>query len=173
MAKSTKGMIRDIERESQLQHFDKLLEDHLRDPTIQDVGFWLIEFPLEPLPPRLLKVLSPWLEEHNELTIKQSRRGRSHSDTRDVFPLITRMHRDAMMSVEAACLLVRDKLDLEIDPADLRRAFDRARTPHQRLHDDQMKILDEIVKGGDHKAVMKKAKKRFEKGKEKKENKRK
>jgi len=173
MAKNTNDGIREIEHESQLQHLEKLLEDHLRTPTIQDVGFWLVEFPLEPLPPRLLKVLSPWLEEHNELTIKQSRRGRSHSDTRDVFPLITRMHRDAMMSIEAACLLVCDRLDLETDPADLRRAFDRARTPHQRLLDDQMKIIDVLVKGGDHRAAMQKAKQRFEKGTEKKAKKRK
>ena len=173
MSKSTKGGIREIEHESHLQHLDKLLEDHFREPTIQDVGFWLVEFPLEPLPPRLLKVLSPWLEEHNDLTIKQSRRGRSHSDTRDVFPLITRMHREAMMSIEAACLLVCERLELEVDPSNLRRAFDRARTPHQRFQDDQMKVLDEIVKGGDHRAAMQKAGERFKKATAKKEKKRK
>ena len=173
MARNTNDGIRQIEHESHLQHLDKLLEDHLREPTIQDVGFWLVEFPLEPLPPRLLKVLSPWLEEHNELTIKQSRRGRSHSDTRDVFPLITRMHREAMMSIEAACLLICERLELEVDPSNLRRAFDRARTPQQRLQDDEMKVLDELVRGGDHRAAIKKARQRYDKGKEKKEKKRK
>lgn len=58
MVKSKDDEIRQIEHESHLQHLEELLEDHLRSPTIQDVGFWLGEFPMEPLPPRLVKVLS-------------------------------------------------------------------------------------------------------------------
>jgi hypothetical protein len=81
-----------IEHQARVQHLAQLLKDHQRQQTIQDVGFWLIEYPLEPLTPRLIEVLRQWLKEHNNLTIRQNRRGSPHSDTRDLFPLISRMH---------------------------------------------------------------------------------
>ena len=130
-----------IEGQTRVQYLERLLEEYHRKQTIQDVGFWLIEYPLEPLTPRLIGVLRLWLKEHNALTIKQNRRGSPHSGTRDVFPLITRMHRETGMSIEAACLMIVERLNPEIDPANLRRAYDRARTPHGKL-------LDAFIKAG-------------------------
>jgi hypothetical protein len=168
MAKKKDDEIRQLEEESRHQHLEELLDDFQREPTIQDVAFWLLEFPMEPIPPRLVKALSTWLNEHNDLTIKQSRQGRPHSEIRDVFPLISRMHRDTGMSIKAACELIVDRLKLETDPSILRGQFDKARTPHQRFHDDSMIIIDEISKRGTPHTAMQKAQLRFEKSSTKK-----
>lgn len=132
-------MTNESEEQSRKQHLKKLIKDFERDQMIQDVGTWLVNDSLDPLPPKHVAVLREWLETHNELTIKQNRRGNPHSDTRNAFPYITRMHRDTGMSIEAACSLVAKELKLEIDLADLRRMYDRARTPETRY-------LSEVVK---------------------------
>ncbi len=122
-----------VEEQARLEHLNMLIEDFEREPTIQDVGIWLVNYPLHPLPPRLVRALSDWLKDLNALTVKQSRRGRPHSDNRDVYPLIDGMCNDTGISVEAACHLVVDNLTLDIDSADLRRMYDRARHPKTRL----------------------------------------
>jgi hypothetical protein len=157
-----RGNTRETKNQARVQYLEQLLKDHRRQQTIQDVGFWLIEYPLEPLPPRLIKVLRQWLKEHNNLTIKQNRRGSPHSDTRDEFPLITRMHQDTGMSIEAACLMIVEQLNLEIDPTNLRRAYDRARTPLARFLDDSVKALGAFNKSGTPAIDIEKAKTRFE-----------
>ena len=126
----------DIEQKSRNEHLEQLIKDFEREQTIQDVGSWLINDTLDPLPPKHIEVLCKWLETQNGLTIKQNRRGNSHSDTRNAFHYITRMHRDTGMSIEAACNLVAEQLSLEIDIADFRRMYDRARTPETRLLND-------------------------------------
>jgi len=136
------------EKEAQAKHLDMLALELKRNATIQDVGLWLIDCPLEPLTPRLVRALSGWLKEHNSLTIKQNRRGSPHSDIRDVFPIITRIHRDTGMSIEAACLMIVGRLNLEIDPANLRRAYDRARTPHGKLLDALIGAADDLGGSG-------------------------
>ena len=132
-------MANEIEEQSRKDHLKKLIKDFERIQTIQDVGSWLANDSLDPLPPKHVAVLREWLESHNELTIKQNRRGNPHSDIRNAFIFITRMHRDTGMSVEAACKLVAEELKLKTDPANLRRAYDRARTPDTRY-------LNEVVK---------------------------
>jgi hypothetical protein len=133
MAGNKKNGVRQVEEESQLEYLDELINDFEREQTIQDVGAWLINDIRDPLPPKHIAVLKEWLEINNHLTIKQSRRGNPHSDIRNAFLYITRMHRDTGMSIEAACNLVAKTLNLEIDPANLRRMYDRARTPETRL----------------------------------------
>ncbi len=128
-----KTMTDEIEEQSRRQHLEKLIKDFERRQTIQDVGSWLVNDPLDPLPPKHVAVLREWLETHNELTIKQSRRGNPHSEVRNAFLYITRLHRDTGMSIEAACKLVTEELDLETDPPDLRRMYDRSRTPETRF----------------------------------------
>jgi len=68
-------MTDEIEEQSQRQYLRKLIKDFKRDQTIQDVGTWFLNDSLDPLPPKHVAVLREWLETHNELTIKQSRRG--------------------------------------------------------------------------------------------------
>jgi hypothetical protein len=131
-------MTDEIEEQSRREHLVKLIKDFERDQTIQDVGSWLVNDSLDPLPPKHVAVLREWLETHNELTIKQNRRGNPHSDIRNAFIYITRMHRDTGMSIEAACNLVAKTLKLNTDPANLRRMYDRARTPETRM-------LNEVV----------------------------
>ena len=43
------------------------------------------------------------------------------------------------MPLDAACGLVADELELDTDPANLRRMYDRARTPESRYLNDFMK----------------------------------
>ena len=138
-SKNSKKLIKKAMAEGQKDHLRKLIKDFERVQTIQDVGSWLINDSLDPLPPKHVAVLRQWLETHNELTIKQSRRGNPHSEIRNAFLYITRLHRDAGMSIEAACNWVAEALKLETDPADLRRMYDNARTPETRH-------LNEVVK---------------------------
>jgi hypothetical protein len=128
----------DIEEQSRQEYLDQLIDDFERQQTIQDVGAWLINDTRDPLPPKHVAVLNEWLETNNKLTIKQSRRGNPHSAIRNSFLYITRLHRDTGMSIEAACNLVAKKLKLDSDPANLRRAYDRARTA-------ETKLLNEVV----------------------------
>lgn len=159
-----------------------LLKDFFRTQTIQDVGFWLVEHPLSPLPPRLTKVLKPWLEEHNGLTIKQFKQGSPVSDLRDYIPLITRMHQETGLPIEAACKLICERLSrenedgssqreaIEIDPQVLRRTYDRSMTPYERLSNDSVKAAGAFNKSGTPLADMLKAKARFEKNLKKRKN---
>jgi len=139
-------MVDEIVNQSRREHLEKLIKDFERDQTIQDVGTWLLNDSLDPLPPKHVAVLREWLETHNELTIKQNRRGNRHAETRNAFPYITRLHRDTGMTVRAACKLVCEELDLEIDPADLRRMYDRSRTPETRFLNDVVKAMGAFSK---------------------------
>lgn len=141
---------------------DDLLVEFFRTPTIQDVGLWLVNYPLAPLPPRLIRVLKPWLEEHNKLTIKQARKGSPVSDIRNYLPLVTRMHQDTGLPIEAACKMICEKLNQNteepIDALDLRRVYDRSITNYERLLNDTVKSTFSSTPISD----MLKAKGRFE-----------
>ena len=130
--KENTSTVKEIEEQSRKEYLDLLIKCFERVQTIQDVGTWLLNDTFDPLPPKHIAVLRKWLETHNELTIKQSRRGNPHSDIRNAFLYITRLHRDTGMSVEAAIKLVAEELNLEMDLANLRRMYDRARTPESR-----------------------------------------
>ena len=116
------------EEQSRRDHLEQLIADFERRQTIQDVGTWLIHTPLDPLPPKHIEVLREWLEENNELTIKQSRRGNPHSYIRNAFVYVSCLSRDTGMSVEAACKLVLERLNLKTSLATFRRQYDRAQT---------------------------------------------
>ena len=156
-------MVKEIEDQSRRQHLKKLIKDFGRKQTIQDVEKWLIDDSLDPLLPKHVAVLREWLGTHNELTIKQSRRGNPHSDIRNAFIYITRMHRDTGMSIEAACKLVAEELKLETDPANLRRMYDRARTPESRYLSEVVKATGAFSNGEAPRSKVLKAKRRLEK----------
>ncbi len=160
-----KTMTDEIEEQSRRQHLEKLIKDFERRQTIQDVGAWLVNDPLDPLPPKHVAVLREWLETHNELTIKQNRRGNPHGKVRNAFIYITRMNRDTGMSIEAACILVAKELKLETDPADLRRMYDRARTPEARFINDLVKATGAFSKTDTPRSNVKKAGQRLKKAK--------
>lgn len=161
MARNKKTGIRQAE-EGQLEHLDGLIKNFEREQTIQDVGAWLINDTRDPLPPKHIKVLTEWLKTHNSMTIKKVR-GRFPADTQNAFPYITRMHRDTGLSIEAACNLVAEKLRLEIDPADLRRMYDRARTPETRLLNEIVAATGAFNKSSTPKSKVVKSYRRFEK----------
>jgi len=130
----------DVEEQSQKDHLEELIKEFERVQTVQDVGAWLIDNLPDPLPPKHIDVLKTWLETHNNLTIKQNRRGNPHSDLRNAFIYITRMHRDTGMSISAACELVVERLEIDSNPTHVRRAYDRAMTAETRLLNDTLKI---------------------------------
>jgi hypothetical protein len=136
---SSKTVICEAVDQSRREHLQKLINDFERDQQIQDVGRWFIDDTMDPLPPKLVAVLREWLETHNELTIKQNRRGNPHSDIRNAYFYITRLHRDTGMALEAACIMVAEELKLETDPTDLRRMYDRSRIAETRYLNEFMK----------------------------------
>jgi hypothetical protein len=165
MDRNKKGGTRQIEEESQHEYLDELIKDFERQQTIQDVGAWLINDTRDPLPPKHVAVLNEWLETNNKLTIKQSRRGNPHSAIRNSFLYITRLHRDTGMSIEAACKLVVEKLRLSKDPLDLRRMYDRARTPETRFLSETVNATGAFSKGGAPLSKVQKAGRQYKKGK--------
>jgi hypothetical protein len=158
-------MVKEVLEQSRREHLKKLFKYFERDQTIQDVGAWLTNDSLDPLPPKHVAVLREWLETHNQLTIKQNRRGNPHSDIRNAFIYITRMNRDAGMSIEAACKLVAEELKLETDPANLRRMYDRARTPETRYLSEVVKATGAFSNEEAPRSKVLKAKLRLEKAK--------
>ncbi len=164
MAKRTNGGIRQVEEESQRDYLDGLIKDFEREQTIQDVGTWLLNDTLDPLPPKHIKVLTDWLKTHNSMTIKKVR-GRFPADTQNAFPYITRLHRDTGMTIRAACKLVAEELKLKTDPTDLRRAYDRARTPETRYLNDIVKATGAFSKTETPRSDIQKAGRRREKAK--------
>ena len=151
--------------EGQKDHLGKLIKIFERKKTIQDVGRWLLDDSLDPLPPKHVAVLREWLETHNELTINQYRTGPPHSDVRNAFLYITRLNRDTGMSVEAACILVAEELSLKIDHTNLRRSYDRARTPEARFINDLVKATGAFSKTDTPRSDIEKAGKRMKKAK--------
>jgi len=154
-------MVSSIEKQSRDDYLEQLIDDLERPQTIQDVGTWLVDNQLDPLPPKHIEVLKSWLETHNDLTIKQNRRGNPYSDIRNVFIYITRLHRDTGMSVSEACERVVERLNLDRDPENLRRAYDRARTPETRLLNDTVKAVGAFNKSGTKGSDMQKAVREF------------
>ena len=158
-------MVKEVLEQSRREHLKKLFKYFERDQTIQDVGAWLTNDSLDPLPPKHVAVLREWLETHNELTINQYRTGPPHSDVRNAFLYITRLNRDTGMSVEAACILVAEELNLQTDPANLRRSYDRARTPETRFINDLVKATGAFSKTDTPRSDIEKAGKRMKKAK--------
>ena len=156
-------MVHEIENQSRREYLEKLIKEFERDQTIHDVGKWLLKDSLDPLPPKHVAVLREWLETHNKLTIKQNRRGNPHGKVRNAFIYVTRMHRDTGMSIEAACNLVFEKLDLPIDSANFRRMYDRARTPETRLLNAVVAATGAFSKGSTPKSKVTKSLHRFKK----------
>ncbi len=159
--KEAKGMVHEIEKQSRRDYLDLLIEDFEREQTIQDVGAWLIENPLDPLPPKHVQVLMEWLQTHNHMAIKHDGPGTWPSTTRNNFYYITRLHRDTGMSVEAASELVVERLGLNKDPANLMREYDRARTPETRLLNATVKATGAFSTGSPAIPKVKKALNRF------------
>ena len=153
------------EADSRREHLRQMIKDFEREQTIQDVGTWLVKDSVDPLPPKHVAVLREWLETHNKLTIKQNRRGSPHSDIRNAYIYITRMCRDTGMSIEAACSLVAKELKLETDPANLRRMYDRARTPESRFINDLVKATGAFSKTDTPRSNVEKAGQRLKKAK--------
>ena len=154
-------MVDEIVNQSRREHLEKLIKDFERKQTIQDVGAWLVDNSLDPLPPKHVQVLMEWLQTHNHLTIKHDGPGTWPSTIRNAFYYITRLHRDTEMPVAAACNLVNEKLKLGKDVSNLIREYDRARTPETRLLSATIKATGTIRTGGPDIPEVKNALRRF------------